>query len=178
MEWTPQDHVNAGAEILRVVGPRNSALAISARLPASREEHQDFTSYELTLNNYRVVVDSGGFTPEESEYFPRARAHNILLVDGREPRWQSAEGSAQVDFQEFPEGGARLRMADPGFGFLGLQHERAWFRLEDNAWLILDWLDGQGVHRCTSLHPLLSHLRDRSRRSIAPWCGAAPVALR
>ena len=39
-EWTPQDHVNTGAEILRVVGPQNSALAISAHLPASREEHR------------------------------------------------------------------------------------------------------------------------------------------
>jgi hypothetical protein len=42
-------------------------------------------------------------------------------------------------------------MADPGFGFQGLQHERAWFRLENNAWLILDWLNGQEVHRCTSI---------------------------
>ena len=149
--WNPRDHVDAAAEIVRVVGPGNSALAISARPPASPDEHQDFTSYELTLNNYRVVVDSGGFAPEESEYFPRARAHNILWVDGREPRWQGAEGPARFDFQELPEGGARLRMADPGFGFLGLQHERAWFRLENDAWLILDWLEGQGIHKCTSL---------------------------
>jgi hypothetical protein len=42
-------------------------------------------------------------------------------------------------------------MADPGFEFLGLQHERAWLRLKNNAWLILDWLEGQGVYRCTSL---------------------------
>jgi hypothetical protein len=42
-------------------------------------------------------------------------------------------------------------MADPGFGFLGLRHERAWFRMENNAWLILDWLEGRGVRRCTSL---------------------------
>jgi hypothetical protein len=149
--WAPQDHVNATAEILRVAGPQNSALVVSARLPASPEEHQDFTSYELTLNNYRVVVDSGGFAPEESEYFSRARAHNVLLVDGREPRWHCAESSARFDFQELPAGGSRLRMADPGFGFLGLPHERAWFRLENGAWVILDWLHGQGVHRCTNL---------------------------
>jgi hypothetical protein len=133
-----------------MVGPRSSALVIAARVPASAEEHQDFMSYELTLHNHRVVVDSGGFAPEESEYFPRARAHNLLLVDGREPRWQSAESSASVDWA-FSQSGARLRMADPGFGFLGLRHERAWFRMENNAWLILDWLEGRGVRRCTSL---------------------------
>jgi len=150
MVWTPQDHLDAEAEILRMVGPRNSALVISARLPSSPDEHEDFMSYELTISNYCVVVDSGGFAPEERGYFPRARAHNILLVDSREPRWQSAEGPARVEL-EFPQGCARLRIADPGFEFLGLQHERAWFRLENNAWLILDWLDGWEVHRCTSL---------------------------
>jgi hypothetical protein len=148
--WTPQDQVNTAGEILRLVGPGNSALAIAARVPASAEEHQDFMSYEVTINNHPVVVDSGSFAPEESEYFPRARAHNVLLVDGRTPRWRSAESSARVDL-EFLPGCARLQMADPGFGFLGLQHERAWFRMENNAWLVLDWLDGRGVRRCTSL---------------------------
>ncbi len=133
------------------------------------------------------MVDSGGFAPEESEYFPRARAHNILLVDGREPRWQSAEGSVRVDW-EFPHGYARLRMTDPGFGFLGLQHERAWFRVDNNAWLILDWLDGRRVHRLTSLihfYPTFEivaggdRARARSRtRSLAviPVASAKPLA--
>jgi hypothetical protein len=107
-------------------------------------------SYELTLNNHRVVVDSGGFAPGEPEYFRRAHAHNILLVDGLEPRWQSVEVSARVDL-EFPCACARLRMSDPGFGFLRLQHQRAWFRMENNAWMILDWLDGRGIHSLTSL---------------------------
>ena len=151
VEWTPQNQVNTAAETLRLVGPRNSALAIAGRLPASSEEHQDFTSYELTLHNYRVAVDSGGFTTEGSEYFSRARAHNVLLIDGQGPRWQSAEGSAKVDFQELPQGSPRMWMADPGFGFLGLRHERAWFRLDGDAWLILDWLDGARPHRGTSL---------------------------
>jgi len=73
------------------------------------------------------------------------------LVDGYEPRWQSVETSPKVDFQEFPHGCARLCMADPGFEFLGLRHERAWFRMENNAWLILDWLEGREVRRCTNL---------------------------
>jgi hypothetical protein len=44
-----------------------------------------------------------------------------------------------------------LQLPDPGFGFLGLQHERAWFRLGSNAWVVADLLKGRGVHRCTSL---------------------------
>jgi hypothetical protein len=151
VDWTSQDTLPAGAEILRMAGLRGSGLAISARLPASPEEHNDFTSYELTLNNHRVVVDSGCFAPEESEYFPRARAHNILLVDGREPRRRSTEDVPNVDFREISDGGARLRMAIPESLFPGFQYERAWFRMENNTWAILDWLDGQGVHSCASM---------------------------
>jgi hypothetical protein len=153
VEWTPHDHVNSRAEILRLVGPESSALSVSAHLPASRDEHQDFTSYELTLNSHRVVVDSGGFTGEEREYFPRPRAHNILMVDGREPRWKGAKSpaAAPVDFQKLSHERARLQIADPGYGFLGLHHDRAWFRLENNVWLILDWLDGKGEHDLTSI---------------------------
>ena len=47
--------------------------------------------------------------------------------------------------------GPRLRISDPGFAFLGIKHERAWFRLKNNVWLILDRLEGKGIHRCTSL---------------------------
>jgi hypothetical protein len=73
------------------------------------------------------------------------------LVDGHEPRWRWPEGRAKVHLHEFSHGIARLRVTDSGFGFLSLQHERAWFRLGSNAWLILDWLDGQGAHHCTTL---------------------------
>lgn len=147
---TPQNQLNATEEILRIVGPENSALVISARMPASAEEHQDFSSYELTLNGHRVVVDSGGFAPGESEYFPQARAHNLLLVDGLEPRWQTGQNGASVNW-DFSCACARLQMANPGFEFLGLHHQRAWFQLENNAWLILDRVNGQGVHNFTSL---------------------------
>ena len=151
IEWRAPNHASSGAEILRVAGPQNSVLTVAAHLPASPGEHQDFTSYELMLNNQRVVVDSGSFAPDESKYFPSPRAHNILLVDGHEPHWENPESSSSADFREFSPGHARLQLTDPGFRFLGLQHERAWFRLDADAWLILDWLDGPGVHACSSL---------------------------
>jgi hypothetical protein len=72
-------------------------------------------------------------------------------------------------------------MVDPGFGFLGIQHERAWFRIGKNAWLILDWLDGPGVHHCTSLmhfYPTLEIVAgvDRSlARSRASGFAVIPV---
>ncbi len=146
----PHDHVDAASEILRMVGAQDSVLMVAARLPRSAKEHQDFLSYELTLDDHRVVVDSGGFAPEEPAYFPGARAHNLLLVDGCNPQWHGAEASRDVDW-EFSGECARLRMGDPGFLHLGIHHRRAWFRLENHDWLILDWLEGQGVHRCTSL---------------------------
>ncbi len=146
----PRDHVDAASEILRMVGPQDSVLMVTARLPRSAQEHQDFSSYELTLDDHRVVVDSGGFAPEESAYFSGTRAHNVLLVDGRDPQWQGVKASRDVDF-EFSGDYTRLQIGDPGFLHVGVQHRRAWFRLENHDWLILDWLEGQGVHGCTSL---------------------------
>jgi hypothetical protein len=181
IDWSAQDHVPAGAEILRLAGPQGSGLAISARLPAWPEEHDDLTSYELTISNHRVVVDSGCFAPEESEYFPRARAHNILLVDGRELRRRNAEGVPKVDFRKSSDGAARLRMAISGSAFPGLQYQRAWFRMENNAWVILDWLDGQGVHSCTSLlhfYPTFEIIAQGDRslvRSRAVRLGVIPI---
>ena len=147
--WTPHDHVQADAEIVRLAGPRKSALMVSARLPAGPGEHQDFMSYELALNGWRVVVDSGGFSPQAGEYFAQARAHNSLTVDGHEPRWQNRRRSAK-EACEYSPACARLRMSHDGFAFLGVQHDRAWFRLADDAWLVLDRLTGSGVHGCAS----------------------------
>jgi hypothetical protein len=148
--WTVQDTVDPAEGILRLSGPGESALIISSTLPSAREDHQDFSSYELGVNGHRVVVDSGGFAPDESGYFPRARAHNLLLVDGQEPRWPGSD-DAIADFQECTGDDTRLQISDSGFEFLGLRHDRAWFRLEGGAWLILDWLRGPGVHDCTSV---------------------------
>ena len=111
--------------------------------------------YELRTHPQQPPRGGGfreGSHRKNAEYFPCARAHNILLVDGHEPRWQSAEGLGKSAISGILLAAVRgCGWLNPGFGFLGLQHERAWFRLENNAWLILDWLDGQGVHRCTSL---------------------------
>lgn len=150
VKWAPQDYAETGAEILRLVGPGESALAISAHVPASRDEHQDFSSYELSLHGHRLVVDSGGFGPDSREYFPQARAHNLLMIDGHAPRWDGSADPPGAAY-DLGDGGARLRISDPGFAFLGIKHERAWFRLKNNVWLILDRLEGEGIHRCTSL---------------------------
>ena len=150
VEWAAEDQLDEGSQIARLAGPRGSGLVVSAHLPGSPGEHQDFTSYELNLQGQRLVVDSGGFRPEEVQYFPRPRAHNILMVDGFEPRWDGAEPPANLQWESSPHW-VRLRMIDPGFEFLGVRHERAWFRLEDDAWVILDWLRGRGMHSVTVL---------------------------
>jgi hypothetical protein len=148
-QWIPQDSVGSGGQALRLVGSGKSGAVLSARFP-TREEHQDFSSYELSINGLRVVVDSGGFSPEEKTYFPTARAHNLLFINGHQPTWQNVAASTQVDFRTDNNGG-RLRLSDPGFSFMGIQHERVWFRLQDDAWLILDRLVGHAADRCNNL---------------------------
>jgi hypothetical protein len=151
--WTPQDNLDAKTENPRLAAPDNSAMVITTHLPSSPSDHQDYLSYELSIQGYRLVVDSGGFAPEETAYFPRAKAHNVLLVDGYEPRWGDGEYSkpSAVGFRESSTDYARLQMRDHGFRFLGLGHQRAWFRLANGGWVILDRLEGEGSHRCTSL---------------------------
>jgi hypothetical protein len=166
--WTPQDNFDAAAGDPRLAGPENSAMVITTHFPSSRDDHQDFLSYELVIQGHRVVVDSGGFAPEETAYFPRAQAHNILLVDGYAPRWGNSEcpAASAGGFHDLTPGCARLQMPDPGFRFLGLHHERAWFRLENGAWAILDRLEGEGSHRSTSLvhfYPTLEIVRGEDR---------------
>ena len=149
-DWAAQDGAAPGQGLLRLAGPRQSSLVAGAHLPSTPEEHRDFTSYELMLNGHRLVVDSGGFAPGSHEYFPRAQAHNVLLVDGQEPRWHDAAGPARAELKLFP-GASRLQLSDPGYAFLGVHHQRFWFRLDAEAWLIVDRLEGAGVHRCASL---------------------------
>jgi Heparinase II/III-like protein/Heparinase II/III N-terminus len=140
-------------EIYRLSAPDRSALIANARPEVARDEHQDFLSYELSIAGQRLVVDSGAYSPEgESwdKYFASARAHNVLLVDDEASRPGSAHEPHPQEWKS-AEGFERLSFGDGGFRFLGVEHQRAFFRLEGGAWAVLDRLAGRGRHTLLNL---------------------------
>jgi len=145
----------------------SSGMIINGRLPGRRRDHQDALSYELLLCGQRVIVDSGAYAPSDEaagDYFSSARAHNVLLVDGQDPRYDARQEAAQIS--AFPnsaalslpqdsgsdlEGNFGFELAHHGFDFLGVNHRRAWLSLGETAWAVVDRLEGASPHAFTSL---------------------------
>lgn len=99
-----------------------------------------------------MVVDSGAYAPlceSSADPLSSARAHNALLVDGQSLRFASREHKSLAP--ETPDGIVGLQLAYQGFSFLAVEHQRAWFCVNENAWVVLDRLDGPGAHGATSL---------------------------
>lgn len=151
--WKPDDSYFPISGFYRLMGAPGSGLVINAVARRAPGEHQDFLSYELLLEGQRAIVDSGACAPTESlanDYFRQARAHNVLLVDNRGA--QESTFSPAVRTRRGACNGIKgLMIENSGFGFLGLQHQRAWFYLEGRAWVILDRLEGAGNYHITNL---------------------------
>ncbi len=153
--WKAEDRLVPRAGCFRLGGADSSALVVCAQMPASPDDHVDTSSFELSIQGQRVIVDSGAYALEGESgdaYFPSALAHNLLLVDRLGPRFgnQNPEGPCLLNL-EFGPNFAGVRMSSPGFSFLGLEHERAWLCLDGRCWLIIDRLKGHGSHSATSL---------------------------
>jgi len=132
-----------------------STLLVNARPPETGPAHRDFLTYHLSIRGQQVIVDSGAFMPPSHrapEYFASRVAHNILLVDGERPRTLALRPqSSNPEGWTSGAGYTSLRLDNPGIGFLGPEHERAWFSLDAGAWVVLDRLQGRGAPRVVSL---------------------------
>lgn len=150
--WEADHCYQPRAKLYRISGTGRSALVVNAHSPGRPDDHQDLLSFELAIAGQRVIVDSGSYLPEEDAYFRSARAHNLLLVDDQGPRGTLPESNLlPPDPWESRPGLVRLTLSDPGYGFEGLRHRRTWFCLEGRCWGVVDFLEGQGVHRVASL---------------------------
>jgi hypothetical protein len=153
--WNVGTSLHPQCELYRLSKTDGSAIVINGRLPRSRDDHQDGLTYELAIRGQRVVVDSGAYTPGDApreKYFSSARAHNLLLVDGKGPRHGGPGHSRPpAELWEPADGTMGLRLAQRGLLFPGIAHQRAWFCLGEENWVILDRLDGKGRHSAISL---------------------------
>ncbi len=155
--------------LYRLSAGSRSAMIINARPPLSHHDHQDFLSYELSLNGLRVIVDSGAYSPDgESDYFASAHAHNVLVVDGETPHPRQAgrrEDEAPLPLIEYVNqlgihrgdrsstdaNCLRLCLSESGFALPGVCHRRVFYCLDGTAWAVLDRLDGEGCFPLVNL---------------------------
>lgn len=153
--WRPGHRLLPQCGFYRLSGGDSSALVVNARGCRSPNHHWEYLSFELSVQNQRVIVDSGAYAPEaepENKYFASAVAHNLLFVDRQSPSAEFLTASVTLPEKwESGNGFAGVRLPDPGFAILGVQHQRAWFLLEDRFWLIVDRLEGTGSHSTISL---------------------------
>jgi uncharacterized heparinase superfamily protein len=136
--------------LLLDVGP-----ACPDELPA--HAHADIFSFEMSVGGRRMIVDSGVGAYEAGpwrEYYRSTRAHNTLSVDGEDQIecWGSFRVARRARITERTsihrplawgvtachDGYARLR--EP------VLVRRTVLRIDDVAWLIVDRLDGHGIH--------------------------------
>ena len=136
-----------------------------SHLPA--HGHCSLFSYELSLADKRVIVDSGVEEYEAGpwrDFWRSTRAHNTLTVDGAEQTevWASFRAGGRVELQD-----CRFAENDCGVIFVGRHggfatqvtrtpHRRIILGLNEGIWVVLDQVFGHGSHRLDSyvhFHP-------------------------
>lgn len=146
--------------------------------------HADTLSYELSIGNERLIVDSGVYKYASSrwrDFFRSTRAHNTVVVDGLNQ--SDVWGSFRVGHRAFPTDLRWIVKDDITFfegghdGYLkqlDILHKRRIFFIDNNFWLIFDELDGKGKHLVEEyihFHPDLGLLIDDCRLSIEDMIG-------
>jgi uncharacterized heparinase superfamily protein len=130
--------------------------------------HCDTLSFELVLGGRRVIVDSGVFDyqlSEERAYARSTRAHNTVVVDGKEQSemWRVFRVARRAkplsaSMRKQPDGTVLFEGAHNGYAKLGGKpiHKRHMVYDERGSWVIKDRLEGSGMHRMESylhIHP-------------------------
>lgn len=127
----------------------------------------DMLSYELSLGNQRMIVDSGTYEYQAGRwrnYFRSTRAHNTVMVDGDEQ--SEIWGSFRVARRAMPSD-VQWIVKDNITFFQGshdgycrrqsnLVHTRKVFFINNDFWLVFDEITGEGQHLVESflhLHP-------------------------
>jgi hypothetical protein len=124
-------------------------------LPA--HAHADLFSFELTLDGRRFLVDSGVGEYQAGpwrDYYRSTRAHNTVAVDGEEQIecWSSFRVArrARVFDRALIEAPHVCGVTARHDGYRRLASpvdvRRTFVQLADRAWLVVDRLEGEGVH--------------------------------
>jgi len=134
-------------------------------LPA--HAHADLLTIEASFDHQRFIVDSGTYDYEGDamrQYCRSTAAHNVLEIDGENQcdvwsrfrmgrrGWPSEVAHGECDDVSWASA------THNAYRHLGVAQVGRWIGCgaADNAWLILDWAAGRGLHTLTNrlhLHP-------------------------
>ena len=118
--------------------------------------HADTLSYELSLGNERIIIDSGVYeyaSGKWRDFYRSTHAHNTVVVDGLNQ--SDVWGAFRAGRRAFPTEVKWIVKDDITFfegghdGYLrqmGILHKRKIFFVDNDFWLIFDELDGIGIH--------------------------------
>ncbi len=130
--------------------------------------HCDTLSFELVIGGRRVIVDSGVFDyqlSEERAYARSTRAHNTVVVDGKEQSemWKVFRVARRAKplsaiLKKQSDGTVLFEGAHNGYAKLRGKpiHKRHIVYDGQGSWVIKDTLEGSGMHRMDSylhVHP-------------------------
>jgi hypothetical protein len=117
--------------------------------------HADALAFTLSVGGRPVLVDPGTFEyfgPDNwRRYFRGTRAHNTIVVDGRDQSEQDGpfgwkhQARATVHRWVVAADGATLTASHDGYARQGVTHARRW-ELRDRTLTIVDELDGRKTH--------------------------------
>ena len=157
---------DTGYAIIREMGSESCLVLDAGPLGPDYQPghgHCDILSYELSLHGQRVVVDTGVSTYEpgpERHYERSTAAHNTLRIDGEEQAeiWGGFRVGRRPDVGRLSVGEIqRICFARGQYGGrTGVVHSRNAFCLPGNRWVIVDCLQGRGLHLAESFvhfHP-------------------------
>lgn len=131
----------------------------------SPHAHSDLLSYELSLGEHRMIVDSGVSEYQAGQwrqYSRSTRAHNTLMVDGMEQA--EAWASFRLGRRAYPtevnwietDDVVLFEGAHDGYAQMGIIPKRRVFFIQQDFWLVFDEFKGSGEHLIESFihfHP-------------------------
>jgi len=129
--------------------------------PAGSQSHADYGSFILHAYGADFIEDGGcaSYGSEAYEHYSRSwRAHNVIAVDDRgqvlDPQARPPAGKPLTSWItnaafDYAWGDYPLRFAD-GSPPEDVVHERAIYFAKPDYWLLVDRVDGSGIHRLRS----------------------------
>ena len=158
-------HLRASGYIRVENGPMTAILDVASIQPAYQpgHSHADTLSFEMSLSNHRVIVDSGTSIYQEGAARRRQRstgAHNTVVIDGKDSSevWGSFRMARRarvlnLEIQEGPEGGVVVRCAHDGYRRLPGKpvHRREW-HFREHSLEVRDRIEGRQTEAVGRFH--------------------------
>lgn len=152
----PDDFPDAG---LHLIGKGDNRGVLRCGRFKGRPGHSDQLHLDLWYRGRNVALDPGtylynGAAPWRNS-LSGSEVHNTVVVDQREPMeaagrflWLNWDQGTVIRRERSSQGGIEMLAARrDGYRRLGIDHERTLVRLGESGWLVVDDIQGDGIHQ-------------------------------